>query len=351
MSKLGAVSVIAVSCCLVLSGIVNAQVTIETVVVGNPGNPSDTVGEEWGTVDYIYQIGKFEITAAQYTAFLNAVAADDPYGLYVPEMADPVGELGCNIQRSGSVGNYSYSVAPDWADRPVNYVSWGDAARFCNWLHHGQPSGPQSGATTEDGAYTLNGATTDEEYLAVVRNPQAKWAIPSDDEWHKAAYHYNDGATGNYWTYPTQADTQPTAELPPGTDMTNGSANYHNGEFLDTVYYRTEVGSYDARPSESASGTFDQGGNVREWSEGVVIGDPYSYRVVRGGDFSSGWAPMEAAGWSILPPRLASHANGMRVVRLQPAVPATSQWGALAMTLLVLATGTLVLTRTRRVFS
>jgi formylglycine-generating enzyme required for sulfatase activity len=43
-------------------------------------------------------------------------------------------------------------VVADWADRPVNYVSWGDAARFANWLHNGQPSGAQDLTTTEEGA-------------------------------------------------------------------------------------------------------------------------------------------------------------------------------------------------------
>ena len=57
--------------------------SLEFVTVGNPGNAPDTrYGISAGSVDHVYQIGKFEITAGQYTEFLNAVAKDDPNGLY-----------------------------------------------------------------------------------------------------------------------------------------------------------------------------------------------------------------------------------------------------------------------------
>ena len=54
---------------------VHAEVVIETVTVGNPGNADDTHGDGYGGVDYVYNIGKFEVTAGQYAEFLNAVAA------------------------------------------------------------------------------------------------------------------------------------------------------------------------------------------------------------------------------------------------------------------------------------
>jgi formylglycine-generating enzyme required for sulfatase activity len=201
--------------------------------------------------------------------------------------------MGCNIVRTGSPGSYSYSVAGDWPERPVNYVSWGDAARFCNWLHNGQPARAQDPSTTEDGSYCLNGAMTDAELLAVVREPDATWVIPSEDEWYKAAYHYNDGVTGDYWDYPTESDTVPTSEAAPGTDMTNGSANYYAGDYpIGGPYWRAEVAAYDAKPSDSPYGTFDQGGNLNEWNETIVEG---SYRVVRGGSFGDNDRALHAA--------------------------------------------------------
>ncbi|MGD0092358.1 MAG: SUMF1/EgtB/PvdO family nonheme iron enzyme [Planctomycetota bacterium] len=107
--------------------------------VGNPGNNPDTRYNNIsvGAVSYSYKIGKFEVTAGQYTAFLNAMAKTDTYGLYNAHMWSN-GE--CKIQQSGSSGSYTYSVASDYANRPVSYVSWGDAARFCNWLSNGKPA-------------------------------------------------------------------------------------------------------------------------------------------------------------------------------------------------------------------
>ena len=66
-------------------------VTIDMVTVGNPGNAPDTRYNSIsvGSVDHVYQIGKYEVTAGQYTEFLNAVAKADPNGLYNTPMGDP----------------------------------------------------------------------------------------------------------------------------------------------------------------------------------------------------------------------------------------------------------------------
>ena len=127
--------------------------SLETVLVGNPGNAGELSGPGaggrvdcgpdriCGGVDYEYRIGKYEVTSAQYCEFLNAVARADTYGLYDPNMWSY--PMGCKIQRGGTSGSYAYSVDPNWGNRPVNFVSWGDAARFTNWLHNGQPTGVQ----------------------------------------------------------------------------------------------------------------------------------------------------------------------------------------------------------------
>ncbi len=150
-----------------------AAITIETVPVGNAGNAGELSGASvpgggygpdriCGSVDYNYSIGKYEVTAGQYTAFLNAVAATDTYGLYNTYMDTVNDSRGCNIKRSGTSGSYTYSVASDWANRPVNYVSFWDSCRFANWLGNGQPTGLQSASTTEGGAYTLDGYNGDD---------------------------------------------------------------------------------------------------------------------------------------------------------------------------------------------
>src|SRR5262249_17847780 len=152
-----------------------------------------------------YNIGKYEVTVGQYTAFLNAVAKADPYGLYkTPSPDSAVPSQVVTIQRTGSSPNFSYSVVADWANRPVTEVSWGDAARFANWLANGQPTGAESPGTTETGAYTLNGAITSPALMAVSRNAGAKWILPTENEWYKAAYYQpaaKGGDSDGYWAY------------------------------------------------------------------------------------------------------------------------------------------------------
>lgn len=274
------------------ASIASAAVNIETVLVGNPGNAGELSGAGaggygpdriCGSASYTYSIGKYEVTADQYTQFLNSVAADDTYGLYNSYMdydADP-SRMGCNIKRDGAPGTYTYSVAPDWANRPVNYVSWGDAARFANWLSNGQPnSGVQDFTTTEDGSYYLNGATSDAALLAVTRNANATWVIPSEDEWYKAAY-YDPAKPGGagYWDYPTRSSVMPSNAL--SITGTNNANYYWAGYTIGAPYYRTEVGAFSN--SASPYGTRDQAGNVREWTEALVS---EGARGLRGWSFS-----------------------------------------------------------------
>jgi formylglycine-generating enzyme required for sulfatase activity len=279
-------------------------VTIDTVRVGNAGNSNDTTG--YGGVSYDYRIGTYEVTVRQYAEFLNAVAATDTYSLYNPAMGGDLNIAG--IVRSGSAGSYSYSAIGS-ANKPVTYVSWGDAVRFANWLHNGQPTGMQVAATTEDGAYTLNGAITDEDLNAVSRNSGATWFLTSADEWYKAAYHQNDGQTGNYWDYPTSTDSVPYSDQPPGSDAPTPSntANFYGDDGLGNLYddgyaitgstsysssqlYLSDAGAYTL--SASPYGTFDQGGNVWEWNEALLFG---SYRGLRGGAWSDGSSNMQSS--------------------------------------------------------
>ncbi|MCH7924827.1 MAG: SUMF1/EgtB/PvdO family nonheme iron enzyme, partial [Planctomycetes bacterium] len=266
-----------------MTGPAGPAVVIDTTPVGNPGNANDTHGDGYGGVAYTYNIGKYEVTAGQYAEFLNAVAGVDTYRLYSTEMWSSV--RGCKVERFGGGGTkgdpYQYRVASDWADRPVNYVSWGDAARFSNWLHNGQPTGAQNLTTTEDGSYFLIGAMTNAELLGITRALDATWVIPSEDEWYKAAYHYNDGVTGNYFDYPMSSDSVPSNDLE-DPDPGNNATFYDSGYTIGSPYNRTELGAH--QNSDSPYGTFDQAGNVYEWNEAILYG---SYRGLRGGSFDS----------------------------------------------------------------
>lgn len=273
-------------------------VNIETVPVGDPGNAADTFGHSGnpagqGSVAYTYNIGKYEVTAGQYTAFLNAVAATDAYGLYNSSMWSD--EAGCKIQRSGAPGHYTYSVAEDRANRPVNFVNWGDAARFSNWLHNGQPTGAQTLATTEDGAYHLNGVSTFWQLALINRKPDWRWAITSEDEWYKAA-HYEGGSTNaRYYDYPTSSDAAPGLDM---ADVSGNNANYFrygNPYPIEPPYYTTVGGEFEN--SASPYGTFDQGGNVWEWNETVMydLWDGNPCRGLRGGSLADSDVKMHAS--------------------------------------------------------
>jgi sulfatase modifying factor 1 len=249
----------------------SAVVSIDYVSVGNAGNANDATG--YGGVAYNYRIAKNETTIGQYAEFLNAKAKSDPYALYNTNMTMSYIN---GISRSGTSGSYSYTVNPGSANKPITYVSWFDAARFCNWMQNGQGSG-----STETGAYTLNGTMSG--IYAVT--PGAQTWIPSENEWYKAAYYdATKGGTGGYWQYPTQSNTMTTNDI-----GVAGAANYYDANGY-AVYTRsgagtwgiTDVGAYGAN-SDSFFGTNDQGGNVWEWNDAVVSAS----RGLRGGSWGS----------------------------------------------------------------
>ena len=286
---------------LAVAGAARADITIETVPVGNPGNAGELSGSGaggygvdriCGAVPYDYNIGKYEVTAGQYTVFLNAVAGVDTYALYNSDMWSS--SYGCNIERyagSGTSGEpYQYRVASDYANRPVNYVSWGDSVRFANWLTNGQGN-----VSTEIGAYTLNGAMTDAELMAVVvpsAVQRATWStgaksyflLTSEDEWYKAAYHDKTaGLAATYFDYPTSSDSGPDNDLVEPTDPGNNATFYDGDYTIGSLYWRTEVGAHEN--SDSPYGTSDQGGNVWEWNEAILFRLGGWYRGLRGGSF------------------------------------------------------------------
>ena len=230
-----------------------AVINIAYVPIGNAGNANDSTG--YGAVAYNYQIAKNETTVGQYVEFLNAKAKSDPYALYNANMASQASIAG--ISRSGSAGSYSYSVIGSSANKPIAYVSWFDAARFCNWVQNGQGNG-----STETGAYSLNGAMSG----IITRDVGATVWIPTENEWYKAAYYDpTKGGTGGYWLYPTQSDT-----LGGNTIGVADSANYYDGDYVGVpgTMALTDVGAYGTN-SESFYGTNDQGGNVWEWNDGA----------------------------------------------------------------------------------
>ena len=111
--------------CLLAAPAGAAPITYQQVTVGNAGNANDTGAGLIGAVAYDYQIGKYDVTIGQYTAFLNAVAATDTNSLYNSSMGTDGNIAG--ISQTGGSGSYTYSVLGS-ANRPITYVSQGDCA-------------------------------------------------------------------------------------------------------------------------------------------------------------------------------------------------------------------------------
>ena len=246
----------------------STAVDIDWVTVSGKGNPCDAKPQGcFGTVDYAYRVGKYEVTNAQYVEFLNAVATIDTNGLYSGSMGSTLG----GIVRSGSASGYTYAAISGREENPVNFVSFHNTLRFSNWLHNGQPTGPQGNSTTEDGAYTITNLGMN--FNQITRNINASVFLTNEDEWYKAAFY--DAVTQSFFDYASDSDSQIHCATPGGApDSANCS---------DALGAPSFVGAY--LNSIGPNGTFDQNGNLSEWTESRY--GNFS-RIVRGGSFRTG---------------------------------------------------------------
>lgn len=255
------------------------------VAIGAPGNTADTTGapNPAGSVGYAYAIGKYEVPedAIRKANELSALAGNP---------------LGITIDDRGP-------------NKPATSVSWYEAARFVNWLN-AEVGAPHAYRFDQTGAWQLwepgqPGFNPDNRF----RNDLARYALPSIDEWYKAAYY--DSQAGRYWDFPTGSDTTP---VPVASGRDPGTAVWNQ---------TTGPADVDAAGGQSAFGAVGMGGNVGEWQEGprsgvTTLPEP-DFRLRRGDEWGLAISGSGLSSLAIGLERMAASENpsiGFRVVRI-----------------------------------
>jgi formylglycine-generating enzyme required for sulfatase activity len=229
-----------------------------------------------------FQIMKFEFTNQQYTDFLNSVDANgtNPKSVYNTRMGSNA--RGGISFTSGAASGSKYAVRSNMGDKPVNYVSWFDAARVSNWLMNGA-TGTSS---TETGAYTLVGGQT--SGTAPVRNVGATFYVPTEDQFYKAAYYTGGSTNAGYWNYATQSDSAPTAVTAGSTGIGSSGSTGNFANFNLAADWNSQNGNVTTVGTNGGAsfyGAFDMSGNVREWND--ITGVAGISRGIRGGWFDN----------------------------------------------------------------
>ena len=228
-------------------GVGTNQFAIDFKSISNPNNAPDVTG--FGSVPYDFKISKYEISSS--------------------------------MVHSAIAGGLSDVTTGPWSEnQPAATMNWYEAAAFVNWLN--VTKGYQNAYNLSyDNGWTMQLWDTDQAWQLggenLFRHKDTYYFLPSENEWYKAAYHKNDGVTGNYWLYPTASNDMPTPTV--------------SGTEPETAVF----GGLSAEPADvfasggfSAYETMGQGGNVFEWTETAYSGsnsDPSSARSVRGDDY------------------------------------------------------------------
>jgi formylglycine-generating enzyme required for sulfatase activity len=225
------------------------------VEVGQQGNLGDSAHGNRGSVAYRYRLGTYEVTNEEYARFLAAVASQsDNRGLYDSRMGAneddpsdpwPNTKVAGGIDQTLSGGKFVYTAETGYGRRPVNFVSYDSALRYCNWLHNGG----KADSDTESGAYDM----ADPQRK---RSESARFWLPSEDEWYKAAA-YGLSPGPRYWLYAYASNTADANKL--------------------VITPILGLGNVDSRDfARSYFNTRGQSANAAEWTEAIDPSKPFA---------------------------------------------------------------------------
>jgi len=258
------------------------------VTIGNAGNAADTAnGGIYGDVAYTYRISVTEVTIAEFTAS-GAGSGNENYW---------------NDDGQGT------SVGPN---APASRVSLYEAMQYCNYITSGN---------INLGAYVFSGGNYQStDRASAVSTYGTVYALPTEDEWYKAAYFKTDAS--GYSLY-----ANGTANVP--THGTASGWNYYNGGYVNGAPNYTWTAGYGG---VEQNGTVNMMGNVWEWME-------TSSGVLRGGGYGNIEYYLCSSGSYVHDPVSEGDSVGFRVVAIPE--PATA---------LILGLGGAVIALYRRFF-
>ncbi len=327
---------------------------------------------------YSFEVGEFEVSNAEFAAFLNDAEANPGNARGAFLRFDATGDVGltagydnaaffdvsdtCDNREGGAcpVISYTrgapvgsrYSVARGYEALPVVGVSWLGALKFCNWLTIDQdlsedarcytegPSHEDWFPVTTDKINWLARDLNDDERARLVAQHRG-FRLPMDNlgygsgpisfqenpynEWYKAAA-YDPAAPDDVRIGPGQERVSPDHWIyGMGRDaLVNEDSNYRNSADAFEPWI-TPLGYYDGqnlmgdgrtrtKANHNPWGIHDFCGNVTEWAQDQCLVPGYAAQ--RGGSFEDASGGLSAANRSSDGVRRSSADTGFRVLRV-----------------------------------
>jgi formylglycine-generating enzyme required for sulfatase activity len=184
----------------------------DMVLVDEANNSPDGFTPGYGKVTKEYWIGKYPVTNGEYAAYLNHVnniANNNTLNaFYNPAIDEDNPRMSVGIDRVAimnvrpGIHEVRYAPVDGMEDHPVVGITWMQAARYCNWLHN--TSMDWEDVNTNNGAYNMTLPVQ-----TMPRQANARYFIPTQHEWYKAAYYGKQNGSFVYKKYPTGFDTAP----------------------------------------------------------------------------------------------------------------------------------------------